>query len=166
MNRAQTLSHQAAFRDFARIDHWHAPHAVTLTMKQGMPVANGYRSTMAYLDEGKASQNLGHFHSVLSRKLLGKPADRYGKRVPLIPVIEGGNGKRLHYHVMIDCPRADLQSDFSKLVRDTWLRTQWGHDQIDIQPQADIGWINYISKFRDKPNYSDAVDWPNYHNPD
>jgi hypothetical protein len=109
----------------AKIEHWQSPHAVTLTMKQGVPVANGYRSTMAFLDGDKASQNLRHFHSVISRTILGKPADRFGQRVNLIPVIEGGNGNRLHYHVVIDCPRDDLKAEFPSLIADKWLRTQW-----------------------------------------
>ncbi|WP_267383035.1 hypothetical protein, partial [Sphingomonas sp. GC_Shp_6] len=108
MNRTQAIKHQSSFRQFAQMDHWAAPHAVTLTMKQGVPVANGQRSVMAILDPEKASQNLGHFHRVLSRKVLGKPADRFGVKLPMIPVIEGGNGKRIHYHILIDCPRTDI----------------------------------------------------------
>ena len=80
MNRTETLRYQSAFRDFATIDHWNAPHAVTLTMKQAVPVANGQNALMAFIDPAKASQNLGHFHAVLSRSILGKPADRFGQR--------------------------------------------------------------------------------------
>lgn len=165
MNVYQARAHQAAFRQFASIDGWQAPYAVTLTMKQGAPVANGQRSVMAFLDPDKASQNLRHFHRIISRKVLGKPADRFGQRLPMIPVLEGGNGSRLHYHLLIDCPRQDRQSDFPDLVRDVWSRTQWGHREIDIQA-ADDGFKFYISKLRDKPNYADAIDWTNYYNPD
>lgn len=135
-------------------------------MKQGMLVADGCRSTMSFLNAEKASQNLSHFHRVLSRKLLGKPADRYGIKVPLIPVIEGGNGKRLHYHALIDCPKAEAVDEFPTMLRDIWRKTQWGHREIDIQSGADDGFKFYMSKLRDKPNYADAVDWMNYHNPD
>ena len=166
MNRTETLRYQSAFRDFATINHWNAPHAVTLTMKQAVPVANGQNALMAFIDPAKASQNLGHFNAVLSRLVLGKPADRFGQRLSMIPVIEGGDGKRMHYHLLIDCPRDDLKSDFPRLVRETWLRTQWGYNQIDIQPDANDGFKFYFSKLRDKPNYADAIDWANYHNPD
>jgi len=166
VNHSHTLRIQSAFRDFAKIDHWVAPHAVTLTMKQGVPVANGYRSTMAFLDADKASQNMSHFHSILSRRVLGKPASRFGMRVRMIPVQERSKEGRLHYHVLIDCPRAELQDAFPALIQDIWVRTQWGHRQNDIQADADDGFKFYISKLRDKPDYADAVDWANYHNPD
>jgi hypothetical protein len=166
MTRTQSRLQQSAFRKFAKIDHWKSPHAVTLTIKQGIPVANGYMPTMAFIDNAKASQNLGHFHSILSRKILGKPADRFHQRLNMIPVIEGGNGKRFHYHVMLDCPRHDLDPAFPDIICNAWSKTQWGHRQIDIQPGANEGWIDYISKLRDKANWSDSIDWSNYHNPD
>lgn len=166
MNRAQAIKYQSSIREFAQIDHWRAPHAVTLTMKQGIHVANGRQFAMTFLDNRKAAQNLSHFHTILSRKVLGTPAKRFGERLPMIPVIEGGNGKRLHYHTLIDCPRDEFAAEFPALIRETWLKTQWGYREIDIQSQADDGFLFYMTKLRDKPNYADAVDWMNYYNPD
>ncbi|MEG8052906.1 hypothetical protein QP185_05960 [Sphingomonas aerolata] len=121
---------------------------------------------MAFLDADKASQNMSHFHSILSRRVLGKPriSVRYARQD------DSGAGAqqegRLHYHALIDCPRAELQGAFPALIQDIWARTQWGHRQNDIQADADDGFKFYISKLRDKPDYADAVDWANYHNPD
>jgi len=81
-------------------------------------------------------------------------------------VIEGGSGKRLHIHAVIDCPREDLVEQFPLMIEQAWLKTQWGFGQIDVQPDTDRGWIDYISKFRDKPVYADAIDWENCHNSD
>lgn len=163
MNRTQTLQHQSAFRDFARIDHWHAPHAVTLTMKQGRQVDSGRSSMHLVLTPHEAEVNMRHFINRLSKKVFGNAASRYGKAVPIIPALEGGNGKRLHYHAVIDCPRDDLLGQFPAMIQDTWLETPWSLRETDIQTYADAGWVNYISKLRDKTNYADSIDWSNVH---
>lgn len=153
---------QDAFRGFARIDHWHSPHAVTLTMKQGMrPEPFGLTE---YLDRQKAVQNFRHFMNLLNRRVLGKQFQHHRKRLPVIPVLEGGGrGRRLHYHAIIDCPRDDLDELFPLLVQSVWAKTKWGYYETDIQPDADRGWVNYISKPYDKPDYADAIDWENCH---
>jgi hypothetical protein len=135
-------------------------------MKQAIKNDDGLRSITTFLDANKASQNLHHFLNVLNGRVLGKAHTRFGDRLRVIPVIEGGGGKRLHYHVVIDCPRDDLRDSFPSVIDDIWQRTDWGYAQTDIQAGADAGWINYISKFRDKPTFADAIDWLNYHNPD
>jgi hypothetical protein len=37
----------------------------------------------------------------------------------------------------------------------------WGYDQIEVRPDADRGWLNYITKLRDKPDFASAIDWVN-----
>jgi hypothetical protein len=162
MNHANTLKHQAAFRDWAVVDHWACPHAVSLTLKQGVKTDDDLRSVQVFLDPDKASQNLRHFHNDLSRKVLGKGRTRAGERLPMIPVLEGGtNGSRYHYHIVIDCPPEEADR-FPALIRETWEGTQWGYHEIDVQLHYD-GWIDYISKTRGKPNLADAIDWANVH---
>ena len=165
MNRTNVRACQSAFRDFARVDHWTAPHAVTLTMKQGVKIPN-QEGPLVFLTSDRAVQNYRHFLNVLNAAVFGKAAKRFGKRVNAVSTIEGGNGKRLHIHAVIDCPSVDLIGEFPIMVAQAWEKTQWGHREIDIQPGADSGWINYISKFGDKPIYADAIDWENYHNAD
>jgi len=126
----------------------------------------GNAQTLVSLTRDAANQNYRHFLNLLSGMVLGKAATRFGKRLNAISTIEGGDRRRLHIHALIDCPRDDLLGSFPTLIKQAWRRTQWGHGQIDIQPGADAGWINYISKFRDKPVYADAIDWENYHNSD
>ena len=36
MTKDQTLAYQKSVREFADISHWSGPHAVTLTLKQGL----------------------------------------------------------------------------------------------------------------------------------
>jgi hypothetical protein len=163
MNRTQTHAYQSAFRDFSRIDHWHAPHAVTLTLKQGLIMQSGILPHLAHLTREAASQNYRHFLNVLNRSIFGKASIRSGKRTNSISVIEGGNGTRLHIHAVIDCPRDDILPTFPAMIKQAWSETQWGHHQIDVQPDANSGWITYISKNRDKPDFANAIDWTNFH---
>lgn len=166
---AKSISHdrriQTAFRDFARTDHWTCPFAVTLTMKQATDAVDGDRKVKVFLDPDKASQNLSHLLNRLNKRIFGNRAKRFGNGLRVIPVLEGGRGERLHYHLMIDCPREELQDRFEPMINEIWQQTQWGFRQTDIRPYADDGWKDYISKLRDKPDYADAIDWRNYHNP-
>jgi hypothetical protein len=160
------LLQQSTFRKFANIDEWNHPLAITLTMRQAVTIHDDHRVVTDHLTPEKASQNLRHFLNLINRRVFGKAAIRFGKQLRVIPVLEGGNGKRLHYHLAIDCPSSELQGTLPGLIRKLWQDTMWGYGQIDIQPDADAGWIKYISKLRDKPSFADAIDWLNYHNPD
>jgi len=152
---------QSSLRNWVSLDDWYAPFAVTLTFRQCMVVPNGTLSSRHWLTEISAVQNFRHFLNKLNRCVYGKAAIRHGKGVGCIPVLEGGDTKRLHYHAVIDCPRHDLVTDFPLLIADQWRSTQWGYWQVDCQSNPDDGWINYITKFRDKPSFADAIDWMN-----
>ena len=125
-------------------------------------VEDRYGKSIVRLTPAVASQNLKHFLNLLNKRVNGKAHSRFNVRIPVIPMLEGGSGSRLHYHLMIDCPRDDLKPVYPQLIQSLWGRTQWGYDQIDIQADADSGWINYISKLRDKPSFEDSIDWVNY----
>jgi hypothetical protein len=135
-------------------------------MRQALKgVGEAWQST-SYLNHDRASQNFRHFANMLNASVYGKAFKRFGNRLRVIPVIEGGNGKRLHYHVIIDCPRDDLRGNFTTMIQEAWKRTAWADQQTYILADADDGWKTYISKTRDKPVFADAIDWLNYHNPD
>ena len=134
---------------------------MTLTLRQSTTIENGRLFTKLWLTDTVASQNMRHFLNKLDRSVFGKAATRFGKRVGCVPILEGGTGKRLHYHAIIDCPRPELAGDFPLLIADAWRTTMWGYQQIDCQRDADHGWLTYITKFRDKPNLADAIDWTN-----
>lgn len=153
--------YRSQFIDWVSLDDWRAPVAVTLTLRQCVSVPNGTSAVTQWLTDTAASQNMRHFLNKLDRLVFGKAATRFGKRVGCVPVLEGGTGKRLHYHAVIDCPRPELAGDFPLLIADAWRTTTWGYWQIDCQRDADHGWLTYITKFRDKPNLADAIDWAN-----
>lgn len=163
MTNRNTIRHQRAFREFASIERWNAPFAVTLTLKQGLMLEGDYGKIYVKLTPERASQNLNHFLNLLNKQVNGKAHSKFKVHIPVIPILEGGSGKRLHYHLMIDCPRDDLKDGFPYLIQSLWKRTRWGYDQIDVQANADKGWITYSSKIGDKPVYLDSIDWVNYH---
>ncbi len=152
---------QSSLRNWFSLDDWSSPFAVTLTLRQCVTVPNGILATKLWLTETVAVQNLRHFLNKLNRSVFGKSAVRFGRGVGCIPVLEGGGDKRLHYHAVIDCPRSELLADFPLLIADHWRSTQWGYWQTDCQANPDDGWLTYITKFRDKPNFADAIDWTN-----
>jgi hypothetical protein len=147
-------SYQAATLEWISARNWRDPFAVTLTLKQRCP------ETGICIDSITASGNFRHFTNLLSRKCLGSAFKRYGQRVQIIPVLEGGNGKRWHYHAMADCPRSDISQRFPDLIRQAWTQTHWGYHETDVRP-CDMGWLKYILKHRDKPSFDLALDWQN-----
>lgn len=182
MTFAQNLKLQKAVRCYFTIDHWNAPHAVTLTLKQQLMSYNGIYPESVPLTPERASQNLNHNINVINKKiygnaprrdkalndkqrLLGNPAQGGKMGVPVIPILEGGGVNRLHYHLIIDCPRDDLLASFPELIAKTWRASHWGYNEIKIVSTPDQGWITYMTKLRDKPDFAEAIDWLNYYNP-
>ncbi len=161
MNWKARRSYRDQLIEWIGLDDWRSPFAVTFSLRQCVSVSNGAISVSQWLTDTVASQNMRHFLNKLDRSVFGKAASRFGKQVGCIPVLEGGCDKRLHYHALIDCPRPELVADFPLLVADHWRSTQWGYWQVDCQANADDGWLTYITKFRDKPNLADAIDWTN-----
>jgi hypothetical protein len=151
---------QSEIRDYMRTRGWAAPHAVTLTMKQVLHTGN---ARFVGITAERASQNFRHFLNLLNRRIFGKAAARFGSSVKCLCVLEGGTEKRYHYHAVIDCPRPDLLERFPSMIEHAWKQTDWSYAETDIKPYSDDGWIDYISKFRDKPDYASAFDWMNCH---
>lgn len=161
MGLSNNLALRASFREWADIGSWEAPFAATLTLRQSVTAWDGALPIRIALTEQSASQNFRHFLNKLNRSAFGKSAQRFARGVAVIPVLEGSTGKRLHYHAMIDCPRSDLIADFPIVVAQAWRSTQWGYDQVVVEPGADRGWLSYMTKLRDKPDFASAIDWMN-----
>ncbi len=157
------FTYRQAFHDLVRTEQFADPFAVTLTLRQGLNGSGGMQGQFKRIERYDAEQNFRHFMNLLNRQVYGHAAERYGKRVQVVPVLEGGSSTRYHYHAIIDCPRPQLHFEFPAMIRSCWLRTPWGYDQIDIQSSCNEGWTNYISKFRSKVEYDMSFDWTNCH---
>lgn len=149
-----------SLRNWINLDDWSHPFAVTLTLKQGVWVEGERGRFWVPLTPIECSQNLRHFLNVLNRRVYGPSSQRYSKRISVLPVLEGGDSKRLHYHLVIDCPRTDLLEEFPALVTGVWKSTMWGYEQAVITP-CDDEWIAYMTKLRDKPDFGMSIDWMN-----
>ena len=55
-------------------------------------------------------------------------------------------------------------AEFKQAIEDAWAKTRWGYDQTAIVPMTSDGWVRYISKLDQKPQYDLAIDWPNIRN--
>lgn len=149
-----------AFRDWVDIDSWQAPCAVTLTLRQALFVDGDNVRSRLSITPVAASQNFRHFMNRLNRAAFGKAAWRYGKGLAVVPILEGTIDKRLHYHAIIDCPDR-LNAQFQSEILRHWQATDWGYHQTDCQRGADLGWLNYITKFKDKADFVTSIDLMN-----
>ena len=78
--------------------------SVTLTLKQRLEITDCKGRLVEKLDPIKVSQNIRHFMNVLNQSVFGKGFFRFGKRLSVIPVIEGDSFVRLHVHMTLERP--------------------------------------------------------------
>ena len=162
---AQQKAIQSATRDWLASSKWTNPYAVTLNLKQVTTVVTDRGLAPRCLDEQSASNNLRNLLNRLNQHFHGNAARRFGRKLQVVPVLEGGATHRLHYHLLIDLPpKVDLEEAYPLLV-DQWLQTPWGYGRTHVQQCYDDGWLDYITKLRSKPNFSDSIDWQNLHIP-
>lgn len=154
---------QQAFRDFVNCSKFTNPLAVTLTFKQGIPHFESQTPTFERITPRLASLNFRHFMNLLNSEVYGNRFKRHGHRLQVVPVLEGVEYTRLHYHCIIDRPNEIGFEGFSNLLRDCWSRTHWGYKEIDIQHMRDHGWTKYISKSRSKAEFDQSIDWENFY---
>lgn len=154
---------QKDIRRIINLNNWSNPVAVTLTFKKSILSNNGKFDIRTVLDEEKASENVRFFINFLNRKSLGNLPERVGMKIRVFSVYEKTDTKHLHYHCVIDRPSHVDEEKFSELIINCWKSTWWGNKEINIQTNADNGWVSYITKFFDKENFADSIDWKNVH---
>lgn len=132
---------------------------VTLTMKKFHRRKN---------DDIRSSRNFSHFMNRLNKRTFGSSGKRFNRSINRIPILEYSQSEdRYHYHTIIEIPKHSdgiriHRERFKFMIRDSWLKTDFGYNQIDIQdlykdnPQ---GWGSYITKFL---NSNDQTDWRNH----
>jgi hypothetical protein len=92
----------------------------------------------------------------------------------IITAIEGtlntyDSNRTLHAHIALGniiTPYSNIKTEeqLSQTIRDTWLATDKGADDIDIQDIYSSRWATYIRKEQDNGNM-ECVDWENCHIP-
>lgn len=152
---------QNSVRDYFSNLQFEKPVAVTLTLKQGIRIDRGKSSAFTSITPDRASQNLRHFLSLLNSHYHGKKASRHGYRMPTIAVLEGTRSTRLHYHLLVDWPKAEGHEQIAGRVSTLWGKTQWGFSETHVELNADEGWLSYITKLRGKSDFASSIDWEN-----
>ena len=78
--------------------------------------------------------------------------------------MEGGvNLIRPHVHCIIDNPFIDREKEFIKCIKESWTKTMFGQQKVQIDRMRSLNWLSYIMKFRSKKHFKDSVDWTNFH---
>jgi len=124
--------------------------AVTLTLKQ--------QDGPTTLDRIEAAKNLRHFLNRLNKQAFGNAAQRFGKKVGVISILEASCSGRLHYHLAMKNPFPTTGACHEAVV-DCWSKTRWGYHEVDLQPIYSSGWISYITKSK----FIDGWDVENTH---
>jgi len=166
LNLIRDIKIQKSVRDHFGNYNFRNPIAVTLTLKQSISICRGSSFQKVSIDSDKASQNLRHFFNLINSQYLGKKATRFGHRIPAISILEGTKSKRYHYHLLIDWPTDQSSHEIWNAVSSNWQKTQWGYGQIDVTTNADGGWIDYITKIKDKEDFASSIDWENISRPE
>ena len=124
---------------------------ITLTLKQQIKNQR--------LDKISSSQNLKHFLNILNKQVFGNSVQRFNRRLKVLPVLETSTSNRLHYHLTLENPFPNDPNRFKHLIESCWKKTKFGYDHVDINDNIDQGWNDYITKFNNK---EDEVDWINF----
>ena len=127
--------------------------SVTLTLKQTL---NDMR-----LDEINFSQDFRYFMNRLNTLLYKNSFKRYGKRVEVIPFLEGLVGKRPHYHVLMKKPKNVNYLKFRMMICELWKKTRFGYNDIKFNEKTDNGWGGYSTK--EITCNTDNVDWESFY---
>lgn len=161
MNKFENEKQQLAIRKWIDISKWNNPCSIDLTMKKSIKYYNNNGSMRKKISKYEAYNNFRHFLNILNKKIFGNASIRYGKSLVVFAVLEGTKNKHLHYHAIIDVPLGKDIKDFKKMLRETWLETDWGDEQMKINFNINQGKLNYITKLKDKYSVADSIDWLN-----
>lgn len=113
-----------------------------------------------YIDKTRCSRNNRHFFNVINKKVYGNATKRFNKKLSTIPVIELSKNNRYHAHMIIEVPDRKYISnqEFYLLLKTTWNNLDYGYNEVRIVTNIDVGWLNYITKFKSS---IDDPDWEN-----
>lgn len=128
--------------------------AVTLTLNLGVTV-NGYHIAG---DRDKYAKNLRFFLNRLNWEIFGSGMAHKGWRFSVASFFEKSADGRPHYHLIISKPDHVSDAYFTWLINHIWSRTTWGRRINHVVRVRDTGWIGYITKFKTKKKFGDALE--------
>lgn len=114
-----------------------------------------------WLSTEVAEKTVHHYLRRINRVGRGKRMSCVALPLRTLAIREGGIGKtmkRLHYHLQIEVPPATTAAAFATRCCDVWRRLDWGGRECYATRVTDDGWMDYMLKLRDKPEYCYALD--------
>jgi hypothetical protein len=169
---------ESAKSHFFDTSSWDEFCDVTLTLKQAwQPDRGGW----VKIDDYRCRQAFRHFMNLLNRTVYGSSFRRHGKRLRVLPVLEKGEVRaralrpwecgasgRWHIHCAIELPSHSDAIALEKMIRGCWAKVEWGHGRILVRDGANVGWIDYMLKDRQKSEFEgflDCIIIESLHNP-
>jgi hypothetical protein len=164
---------QSASKDYLYLYAPHCTHALTLQMK--LPTLNASKARMSILLE-RARRTVRQFNRRIAVAANGNGATRKPNLYhPLIiTTIEGtlntyDRNRTLHAHIALGnilTAHSNIKTEYQleTIIRNEWLATADGVDDIDIQQMTSERWITYLTKEFENGN-RECVDWQNCHIP-
>jgi hypothetical protein len=121
--------------------------AVTLTLRQSIPVLTNIGAHIRKLRREDCDAIAKRFTQKLNRQAFGKAAERYGKSLRFLAVVEGQRtGKNLHLHMAVgNFPASYLPNQFPTMVKNAVDLVAELDVEHDVQIM-DSGWTDYITK--------------------
>ena len=123
------------------------PIALTLTLKQTVAVNTTVGSYKRRLVRDDCDRIAKRFTQKLNREVFGNAADRYGKALKYLIVVEGERScKNLHLHIAIGAlPKHVRFNQIEALVVNAKAHVEEIDEQYKIA-LTDSGWLEYICK--------------------
>jgi hypothetical protein len=151
---------------------------VTLTLKQSHRTESG---SWIEVDHCRCSHAFRHFMNLLNKEVYGSAYRRHGKRLRVLPVLERGDVRasalrpcergrsgRWHIHCAIELPLHVDAFALERLIRVCWAKVELSHGRILVRDCANVGWVHYMLKYRQKSEFDgllDCVILESLHNP-
>lgn len=135
------------------------PIAVTLTSRQ-------WNDGQA-LDEICLERDITFFLNRLNYKLFRKGFSKHGKKLDVLPVIEGDRNTDFHCHLALELPENLGLNEMEQHIRECWGKTRFGRANgnfaIKIEPKIDDGWRKYKLKEKTKADgVIPSINWINF----
>jgi len=115
-------------------------HGVTINLKKREP------KNKVYFRDEFAKNTFDWFVMRLNQRLFGRKYKKGFRKIVAIGCFERGDCQRPHLHFAIACPEDVESVRLIGEIRIVHSRMEWRIGEVDINPQIDSGWIDYISK--------------------
>jgi len=115
------------------------------------------------ISEGLAQSNCINFANRINYKIYKNAYKRFGKKLDMVSVVEGGKKdlrnyatehKKLHAHIGIEKPDHISFADFKNIIHECWTETIWGSY---IQKITKLKSINGFSNYQIKDSLESIV---------